>query len=577
MASKRWIPPAPCPEGCPELAAALGVSRHLAALLLARGAGSEADGRRYLAPSLEHLHDPFLLPDARPAVERLARAISGGEKILVHGDYDVDGVCGVALLTRVLKVLKANVEPFVPHRREHGYDLRPDTVRRAAAEGVRLIVTVDCGIVAFDSAEVARSLGVDLIVTDHHEPAANGELPHAVAVVNPKRADSAYPFPELCGTGVAFKLACALVQHLGVPSVAFRTAFLDLVALATCADCMPLVDENRVLVRFGLESLRATNKAGLKELMRISEVDPAAVNARSLGFALGPRINAIGRLDAARHALQLLLTGDGAEARDLAELLDRTNRERQLEQEKILQDALRQAQHFLDDRILVLAAPGWHPGVIGIVASKIAESLCRPTVMIAIDEDLTSARGSCRSVEGFHIFDALSACRHHLQRCGGHRAAAGFDIAAESIDALRAALQDYAAIELDEDLLTPSVRVDLEVPPEAVDMRLARELSLLEPFGHGNEEPVFVSRGLHVHEQRRMANRFVESADHMKLRLRCPTLPRGIDALFWRSWPRAEECLAQSRIDVCYTVEINTYNGNRSVQLNLRDLRACEA
>jgi single-stranded-DNA-specific exonuclease len=575
MASKRWVIPDPPVHGHEDLARALGVTPILAQLLLARGMESEAEARRFLEPGLDDLHDPFLLPDALPAVERIARAIRDGEKILVHGDYDVDGVCAAALTTRVLRILKANVEVFVPHRQIHGYDLHVETVRRAAVEGVRLIITVDCGIIAFEAAEAAANAGVDLIVTDHHEPHPDGNVPRAVAVVNPKRPDSAYPFPDLCGTGVAYKLCCALVHHLGVSSSAFRTVFLDLVALATCADCMPLVDENRVFVKHGLETLQQTNKAGLKALMKVASVHPQGVTARCLGFALGPRINAIGRLDAAEHALKLLLTGDAAEAETLAQRLDEANRERQQEQERILQEALRQAERLLDDRILVLASPKWHPGVIGIVASKLCEALCRPTIMVSIDEDTGMARGSCRSVAGFHIFEALTACRELFVSCGGHQAAAGFSIDPDNVSALRDALQEIAASELDEELLQPTVQVAHELPLPSLDMRLAQELTRLAPYGHGNPEPVFLTRELSVMEQRRLASKAVNGTDHLKLRLHHPAIRRGLEALFWRAWPRAEECLAETHIDACYTLEINQYGGYRNLQLNLVDLRSC--
>jgi single-stranded-DNA-specific exonuclease len=577
MASKRWIIPDQATPGCEDLARGLQVSPFVARLLAQRGIRDERAGRRFLEPQLENLHNPFLLPDMVLAVERLARAIRDGERILVHGDYDVDGVCAAALQTRVLRVLNANVVPFTPHRRQDGYDLQVETVQREAASGTRLIVTVDCGIVAFEAADAAKELGVDLIITDHHEPRPDGELPKAVARVNPKRHDSEYPFPELCGTGVAYKLGTALVRHLGIETRKFETAFLDLVALATCADCMPLVDENRVFVRWGLETLRKTNKAGLKALMGVTELAPHAVTARSLGFVLGPRINAIGRLDASKHALELLLTGDAAEAETLARKLEEANRERQQEQERILYDAMRQSEQYLDDRILVLSSHTWHAGVIGIVASRMVETLCRPAVMIAIDEEAGKGRGSCRSLDGFHIFEALDHCRELLVRCGGHQAAAGFDIRPENIEPFRAALQEDAASVLDVVQLQPSVHVDAEIPLPALNLNLARELARLEPYGHGNPEPVFVTRELNILQQRRLQNRANEALDHLKLRIEHPTLRHGVDALFWRAWPRAEECPEKGRIDACYSVEVNAYNGAQYLQMNLRDLRACSA
>ncbi len=575
MPAKRWILPPPPHPDCTSLGSRLGISPFVAGLLMSRGLESEASARRFLNPEMDQLHDPFLLPNIQPAIDRVTEAIRKGEKILVHGDYDVDGVCAAALMTRVLRVLKANVDVFVPHRRKDGYDLSVETVQRSAQEGVKVIITVDCGIVAFQAAEAARQVGIDLIITDHHELHPDGDQPNALAVVNPKLPESDYPFHELCGTGVAYKFCTALVQHLGVSSSAFRTAFLDLVALATCADCMPLVDENRIFVRAGLETLRKTNKAGLKALLRVAGLTPQTVTTRSLGFALGPRINAIGRLDAAEHALKLMLTADQAEADALAERLDQANRDRQQEQERILQEALRQAEHYIEDKILVLASPRWHPGIIGIVASKLTESLCRPTIMVAIDEDEDSARGSCRSVEGFHIFEALNACRDLLVRCGGHQAAAGFDIQPAKLDEFRQALREVAEASMEEEMLQPSVKVDAELPLAALDLKLARELALLEPYGQGNPEPVFVTHGLDVVQQWRLNNRASQAVDHLKLRLRHPAHSGGLEALFWRAWGRAEECPPNSRIDACFTLGVNTFNGNQSVQLSLLDLRAC--
>ena len=576
MPARRWILPERPTESQAALADALGVSPFIAELLCARGLLDPELCGRFLTPNLDHQHDPMLMPDIEPAVDRLIRAINEQETILVHGDYDVDGVCSTALLTRVLRVLKAKVEPFVPHRREDGYDLRAANVQRFYDQGIQLILTADCGIIAFEAADKARELGVDLIITDHHEPDPDGNLPVALAVINPHRPDSEYPFAELCGTGVAYKLAAALVQRMGIESRKFQTAFLDLVALATCADCMPLTDENRLFVFHGLETLRSTNKTGLQALMRSADLPPEAVCARSLGFVLGPRINAIGRMDAAAHALELLLTAEIDKAEFLAARLNEANRERQQQQEQILQDALRQSERYLDHSILVLASHRWHPGIIGIVASKIVESLCRPAILIAIDEESGVGRGSCRSIADFHIFDAVNACREHVNRCGGHAAAAGFDIPVANIDAFRDALQEYAGAVMDEQILEATIVVDLELPHEGLTLKVAQDLETLEPFGHGNPEPVFMTRALKVLNQRRIASKATNGPDHLKLNLELTGTRRPLEAVFWRSWVRAEECPVGSHIDVCYSLEINPFGGNQNVQLNLRDFRPAE-
>lgn len=569
----HWVLPEREDEGGDGLASALGVSPVLARLLIRRGICDERSAARFLQPDLSHLHDPLLLPDMPAAVDRLAKAIESGEPIAVHGDYDVDGVCAAALLTRVLRVLKADVRGIVPHRAADGYDIRSDTVRRLHAEGIRLIVTVDCGVLAFEAAETARELGVDLIVTDHHEPNPEGRLPRAVAVVNPKRKDSRYPFQDLCGTAVAFKVALALVRKLEIPSTAIQTRYLDLVGLATTTDCMPLQDENRVFVCKGLEILRSTRKSGLAALIRSARLGRDRIDARALGYQLGPRINAVGRMEDAQLALDLLLSTDEAECAELAARLENANRARQEEQERTLAEAIRQAQHHAADRILVLSSARWLGGIVGIVASRLTECLYRPAVLIAVDPDGGAARGSCRSVEGFHILDALIACSEHLGHFGGHKAAAGFDIAPEAIPALREAMQAYAREHLPEELLQPTVRVDAELPVEALTMRLAEELARMEPYGQGNPEPVFVSQSMGVLQKSRIAAKASNGKDHLKLRLEHPRFRAGIEAVFWRNWCRAEQTGQSGRIDACYTLECNRHNGYQNLQLNLKDFR----
>jgi single-stranded-DNA-specific exonuclease len=566
-----------------ELSRALGVTPTLAGLLIARGCADADAAARFLNPELDHLHDPLLLPDAGAAADRIAQAIQTGEKILVHGDYDVDGVTGAALMTRVLEVLGAQVECFVPHRQIDGYDLQVATVQRAHADGVRLIVTIDCGILAFQSASAARELGVDLVVTDHHEPDPE-RLPDACAVVNPKRRDSTYPFPYLAGVGVAYKVATAVVRRMGQPEASFRKNFLDLVALGTVADCMPLVGENRVLVKFGLATLATTRKHGLQALLRSAGVKE--LNARALGFSLGPRINAVGRLDAAAHALNLLLAKDATRAAELAERLERCNRERQAEQSRIMDEAMAQAREQVGtgdppSPILVLASATWHPGVIGIVAGKLAEALGRPTVMIALDG--TVGRGSARSVHGFHIFEALSACREHLTRVGGHEAAAGFDIEPAQVPALREALTAAAAAMSPPDGAAaggglghlPPVVLDELLEPQEITLQLARELALLEPCGHGNPEPRFGSRGLALAEARRLTPRVPGTADHLKLALRTGN-GSLLGAVFWREGHRAALLGADAAVDLCYALEIDTYWGDPTVRLNVKELRLSE-
>jgi single-stranded-DNA-specific exonuclease len=556
-------------DGCDELARALSVSPTVAGLLMARGFADPEAARRFLFPSLDDLHDPFLLPDMDAAVTRLARAIETHERILVHGDYDVDGVTSTALLTRVLRALGANVQHFVPDRRDDGYDLRIHSVQRASKEGVQLIVTVDCGIVAYEAAECACDLGIDLIVTDHHQPGER--LPRAVAVVNPHRVGSLYPFPELAGVGVAFKTATALVRKLKVPEHSFRTKFLDLVALGTTVDCMPLLGENRVFVKFGLETLKQASKPGLKALMEVADVKPERLDSRSLSFMLGPRINAVGRLDEARHALDLLLTGDAKIAAELARKLDRCNQERQQAQSRMINEALLQALHPArqSERILVLADTHWHSGVIGIAAGKMAEQLGRPVIMIALDGE--TGRGSARSVDGFHIFNTIDSCRDVLERCGGHAQAAGFDIRAERVEEFRQRVCQVADRELTDEALQPRINVDSFLDVADVGMKLARELHCMEPFGHGNPEPVFATSAFPVIAIR---NHPARTGQHPHLSLKCRVAQgAAVQAWYWRNGEKAEELQGAPQLDLCYRLEINRYQGNETVQLNIQDLR----
>lgn len=560
------------------LARELGVTPPLAHLLIARGYTNPADAHAFLHPSLDQLHDPFLLPDAHAAVERIRRALRHRETIWIHGDYDVDGVAATALLARVLETLGGRVETVVPNRQHDGYDLRPETVKRAAQEGVGLIVTVDCGIVAFEAAQAARELGVDLVITDHHQPDPT-RLPKAVAVVNPTRLDSSYPFRDLTGVGVAYKVALALLQQIGVSDASFRRGFLDLVALGTVADCLPLVGENRVLVKYGLEALKRSRKPGVKALLAAAGV--TTPTAASIAYTLGPRLNAIGRLDEARHAMRLLATRDPAEAAELARLLCRCNEERQAAQNRIQGEAMELARE-LDPRrtpILLLASSGWHAGIIGIVASKLVETFQRPTVLIALEGE--TGRGSARSVDGFHILEALRRCGEHLGKLGGHQAAAGFDIRAAQVPALREALTRVAAQHLPSAVSPQPLEPDDLLAPEEITPRLARELALLEPFGHGNPEPRFASLGLPLARLHRFPPRQPGTDDHLKLLLELKGQPategrggaRLVEAIYWRAGHRAEELLEYAEVDLCYTLELDSYRGSQAARLMVREIR----
>ncbi|HEX9106954.1 MAG TPA: single-stranded-DNA-specific exonuclease RecJ, partial [Longimicrobiales bacterium] len=483
-------------------------------LLVLRGHALPADARTFLRPRLDQLQDPAAMAGLGEAVQRIERALDGGEKILVHGDYDVDGVCAAALFTRVLRRLGGQVEAFVPHRVTDGYDLGRAGIQRAVEFGASLILTGDCGIVAHEAIEAARSAGIDVIVTDHHTP--DTMLPPAVAVVNPNRPDCGYPEKTLCGTGVAFKLCQALADRRGLDKE-WLWYHLDLVALATVADLVPLTGENRVFVRYGLKLLRESRHAGVRALVRSAGLDEQAeLVAGHVSHILGPRINAAGRLGDACDGVHLLLCDDDMEAARLAQGMETQNRERRSVDRDMLAQALEQLERDYDpdrDYAVVLAGEGWHPGVIGIVASRVVERIHRPTVLIALNGG-PHARGSARSIPGFHLYDALATCAGMLVRFGGHKYAAGLDIVPERIPELREALNAYAHAMLTPRDLIPELEIDLELSLAEANADLLRFLRHFGPFGVGNPSPVLAVRGARV-----LGRPKIVGENHLKLEL----------------------------------------------------------
>jgi single-stranded-DNA-specific exonuclease len=509
---RRWqVAPPPDAAAAERLAGALNVPAPFAALLLQRGHEAPDAARRFLRPRREDLHDPALLPDLPLAVERLAAAVRRRETVFVHGDYDVDGQCATALLTRVLRRAGATVVPFVPHRLRDGYDLSDTGVRAAAAAGAAVLVTLDCGTTALDAVRAARGAGMDVVVVDHHLPGAT--WPEALALVNPRRPDSRYPFADLCGAGLAWKLALALSGELGLPDgSAWR--LLDLVALATVADLVPLADENRILVRLGQRLMGETPWPGLAALIREAGLAGKPLRTGHLGFALGPRLNAAGRVGEAMDGLRLLLTDDPAEAAALAAQLGRQNAERQALDQRTLDEALADLEGGYDparDVGVVLAREGWHPGVVGIVASRVVERVARPVFLVAVSGEV--GKGSGRSVPGCDLHAALARCAPLLEKWGGHRMAAGLTIRRERIDAFREAFNAACAEQIAPAELVPTQRVDAVVSIDQLDDELERLVRALEPTGIGNPGPVFGLEGLRVEGRLRpMGERHVRFA-----------------------------------------------------------------
>jgi single-stranded-DNA-specific exonuclease len=503
------------------------------------------------------------LPDADVALDRLVRASREGETVLVHGDYDVDGICATTLLTRSLRYFGAKPVPFIPRRLEDGYDLSDAGVRAARQVGARLVVTCDCGTSALEPIRALCESGIDVIVTDHHLP--GGPLPQCLAILNPKRPGSQYPDRDLAAVGVAFKLMLALAEKLGANANLVYN-MLDLVALATIADVAPLRGENRIFARYGLRLMAETPHQGLRALMRASGVEGRPLTAGRVGFLLAPRLNAVGRLDHALRGVELLLSEHEPQANRLARELEEMNRKRQEIDRATLEAARRRVDALdLDSTYgIVLAEQGWHPGVIGIVASRIVEETARPTVLIALDGDM--GKGSGRAPAPFDLHAGLSECRDLLARFGGHRAAAGVTIDATKVDDFARRFNEVARARLAPEDLFPELRIDAEISIDEVTDELETLLRHFEPFGVGNPSPVFVSRNVRLASPAR-----VVGTDGLKLRIAGAVRDR--DALGWGMGDLAAELGPESRLDIAYRIERDTYQGETKLQLRLADLR----
>ena len=539
-----------------------GLSPLCAALLSARGLDDPQKAAQFLSCGPERSHDPFLLKDMDRAVERIRAAIGGGERVCVYGDYDVDGITATCLLTEALAWQGGDVVSYIPDRTEEGYGLNPGAVARLAGQGVKLIVTVDCGITAVDEVEFARSLGVDVVITDHHH--CKDRLPAAAAVVDPRREDCAYPFPELAGVGVALKTAQALVppeQREGV----FRR-FGELAAIGTVADVMRLTDENRALVRQGLELLANTRRPGLRALLREAGLDPGgAPTAVTIGYGLAPRINAAGRMEQAMVALELLLTRDEERGEALAHTLCRLNRERQAIELAIYEQCVELLDAQPPAPAIVLAGEGWHQGVVGIVASRLTERYACPAFMICLEHG--QGKGSCRSFGGFNLFAALDRCAPLLDGYGGHEMAAGFTIREENIPAFRDQVCRLVDLRTGGAPMEAAIDVDAEIDHcGQLTAPQVESLSDLEPFGTGNPKPVFLLRGVCV-----LSCCDVGGGRHLKMKLRRDGVV--LDAIFFSANAAACGVSAGDRLDVVFTPQINEFRGSRTVQLQVCDLR----
>ena len=571
MVQRLWQPLS-CDERRAEgLVRELGISAVAARLLCIRGLDNVDQARRFLSPALGDLHDPFRLTDMTVAVDRIMRAIAARERIAIHGDYDVDGVTSTVILRRALEMLGADVTHFLPERMRDGYGLQPASLDRLHAAGVRLVISVDCGIRGIEAARHARTLGLDLIITDHHEP--DTSLPPALAVINPKRHDCSYPDKNLAGVGVALKLVQALCARSG--RSAWVPAFVKVAAIGTLADVVPLVGENRVIAKLGLSMLSAgPHKVGLRSLLDVCGLTGRSIDSYHIGFVLAPRVNAAGRMSTPDIAARLLLASDeamAAEARELAEQLDAENVRRQQEEAQIVADAraIVETDPEVGARtVIVVAGEGWHRGVIGIVASKLVDAFHRPAIVLSIDGEV--AHGSCRSIPSFNMLAALESCPDAMTKFGGHKQAAGLTMEASRIRELRRRVNEYADGQLAPDDLRPRLWIDGPLALRSIDEQVAGELGTLAPFGAGNPCPIFRASGVEIVDgPRRIKDRHLKMAFKQDGRVM-----RGIA---WRASER-ESFVAEHRaaIDLAFSIEQDTWNGERYLQLSIADFKAPE-
>ncbi len=555
------------------LGSALDIAPIVARLLCQRGLGEPEAAHRFLHPSLDQLHDPMRLADMPRAVERIRSAVARKQRIAIHGDYDVDGITSTVILRRALELLGGDVVHFIPERLKDGYGLQPAAIDRLHDDGVSLVVSVDCGIRGADAARRARELGVDLIVTDHHEPGV--ELPPALAVINPKRHDCHYPDKHLAGVGVALKLVQALCREAGRES--WLPGFIKIAAIGTLADVVPLVGENRVIAKLGLDELtKGPHKVGLRSLLDVAGLTGKTIDSFHISFMLAPRVNAAGRMSTPDIATRLLLASDesmGEEVRALALQLDGENVKRQEEEAGMLAAARKVVQTDPEvgaQTVLVVAGEAWHRGVIGIVASKLVDAFHRPSIVLSVDDEGT-AHGSCRSIPGFDMLGALERYAHLLIRFGGHRQAAGLTMDAARIRELRAGVNEVAAETLGPDDLMPRLRIDGDLDFRSITGGVASGVAALAPFGAGNPKPVFATRGVEVVDGPRTLKE-----RHLKMALKQDG--RVFRAIAWRAAERHEYVTEhRSAIDVAFSLDQNQYNGETYVELTLADIRGATA
>ncbi len=548
-----------------DLAAKTELPAIIAQILIRRGVHTIESAKKFFQSTLDQLYDPFLLNDMHLGVERLRRAILSNERILIYGDYDVDGITSVSFLYLLLEELGADVHYYIPDRQIEGYGLSEKGIKFALELGVNLIVTVDCGITGHEQIDAAQTHSIDVIVTDHHEPGA--DLPNAVAVIDPKRSDSTYPFKELAGVGVAYKVAQGLLMRMEI-DMSILEQYIELVAIGTAADIVPLIDENRIFVKIGLEKLNESENVGLRTLIQAAGLLGKDIGTGQIVFIIAPRLNAVGRMGDAERAVKLLTTVDENEATQIAQVIESENRHRKTVDEETFNEALFQADKLFRNgktHSLVLHKQNWHTGVIGIVASRIVEKYYRPTILISIEEGVGKA--SARSIQGFDLYESLQECEDLLIGYGGHKYAAGLSIKEENLQVFIDRFEEIARSKITEELLIPKLSIDAELTLDQIDDSFVNMLKKFAPFGPHNMRPIFVSRQLQV-----VGSPLIVGRNHLKFRVRqngkvLDVIGFNMGDLFYRVSP------GDGNLDLAYVIEENEYMGRKTIQLRAKDLR----
>lgn len=556
--NKKWECYPVDEEKVEQIAQKYQIGKLLANILVNRNIVEEKEITTFLEPTRNDFYNPFLMPDMEKAVNRILQAIQKKEKIMIYGDYDVDGITSITVLKKFMQERGALVADYIPNRLEEGYGLNKPAIQSIVEQGYSLMVTVDCGISAIEEVAYGNSLGLETIVTDHHEPGEN--LPDALAVVDAKRKDSIYPFNQLAGVGVVFKVIQAISQKLQLPEKEYLK-YLDIVCVGTISDIVPLVDENRVIAKLGLKLVEVTKNVGLRTLLELSGYKQ--VDSNTISFGIAPRINACGRMGKEREALNLFLTTDPIEARNIANRLNAYNKERQDTEKEIFKQAVEQIeQASKESEVIVLGDSRWHHGVIGIVSSKITEKYFKPSVLICFEEN--EGKGSGRSIPGFDLFEALSHCQTYLDKFGGHSMAVGVSVKKENFEKFKKEFEEYAHNSAIHDII-PIIPIDKEVTLKDIQMEQVKELSKLEPFGEANKTPLFLYRNLKI-----QAIRALSEGKHLKLTLKDEHF--FLDGIGFNLGDLTQEYCIGDKVDVVGTLEINSFGGRQTIQMNIKDM-----